>query len=138
MDNTRYTRSIILRCPKIVQLSLVVECALEDALFQIFTQGDDVLEGVQSGFYQRCLEDQFCADDEGYTSFIGSEEEHISYNRDPYSTFLGYCDELNNALEALALENKTVIDLVQRHHSNGELKLIKKLPNHWIIAVKGG
>lgn len=130
-------RTVILRCPKVGLLSQVVEDALEDALSSALSYGDEILEGTYLGVYQRCLEDQFFEID-GDVTFNGSEEEHISYRRDPYSTFLGYCDELTKALETFALENRTVIDLVQRHHSNGDMLLLKKLPNHWIIAVKGG
>lgn len=130
-------RTVIIHCPKIGCLSQVVEDALEDAMFSALSYGDEILEGLHLGAYQRCLEDQFYEID-GDVTFNGSEEEHISYRRDPHSTFLSYRDELEKALETIVLENRTVIDLIQRHHSNGELQLIKKLPNHWIIVVRGG
>jgi hypothetical protein len=126
-----------LECPRVCRTSQVVENALQDALLSVLSFGENIDEGLHLGSFRRHLEDQFYEFD-GYVTFSGSEEERISYMRDPHSCFQMYLDEFYKTLASFAECNKSVIDLTQRAYWKCELDLIKTLPNHWIIAVKKG
>lgn len=137
MDKKDITLTMTLECPLMFRTSQVVENALEDALYSALTYGDDILEGVHLGAYQRNLRDQFNVVD-GFIEFDGNEQEVWNYMRDPITGFREYAVELDSMLKTIALHNKAVIDLVQRAHYKAQFAIIRKLPNHWIIEVKGG
>ena len=89
------------------------------------------------GAFRRNLEDQIYEDEEHFL-FVGSEQERWNYARDPHGTFSCYLQELNRTLATLAECNKSAIDLTQRAYWKSHLRVIKRLPNHWIIALEGG
>ena len=137
MGNEPKRQVLILHCPRIDVISEVVEFALQDALLSVLTHGECIEEGLHLGAFRRNLEDQIYEDDEHFV-FAGSEQERWNYARDPHGVFNGYLQELNTTLATIAERNKPAIDLTQRAHWKSHLKLIKRLPNHWIIAVEGG
>lgn len=137
MGNERKRLVLTLHCPRIGSVSQVVEDALQDALLSVLSHGESIEEGLHLGAFRRNLEDQIYEDEDNFT-FSGSEQEHWNFARDPHGCFNQYLQEFNNTLATLADRNKSAIDLTQRAYWKSHLKLIKRLPNHWIIAVEGG
>lgn len=137
MGNKDKCLILTLACPGIGRVSQVVEDALQDALLSVLTHGESIEEGLQLGAFAGHLTDQIYQNGD-YFGFAGSEQEHWNYARDPYGCFNEYMREFDTALAHLQTLNRSVIDLTQRAHWKCQLRLVKRLPNHWIIAVEGG
>lgn len=137
MDKNDRILTVRLNCPGIGAVSQVVENALEEALLSALTFGDCIPEGLWLGVYEQNLDDQFFEQD-GYVQFDGNEQEQMNYQREPQGCHHAYHVEMKAALKTLSELNEEAIMIVQTRYPDARLRLIKGLPNHWIIAVEGG
>lgn len=129
--------TLILECPRINLVSQVVENALQDALLSVFTFGENISQGVYLGVYKSNLDDQFVDYGEGDVCFEGTEQEMWEFQKDPIRVRADYLHELNQTLMTINRLNKVAIEITQRQHYRCRFDLLAKLPNHWIIALKG-
>jgi hypothetical protein len=131
------TYALVLECPDLGKASELISEAVGELIADFLLNATNADERIDEEWYAAVLREKLFDETGEVVPWWYSEQEELSFTRDPIGHVKQYAWELEGYLESIARLNEDQINLMERVLTVSDIKVGHTLNNHITLLVRG-